>query len=85
MVGPWASPHSWCISTFPPLPLLGSRRYRSETCPETLVTLRPQSALPSGHWLGENLLPVRLYFLCALVLAAWERAFCILGSQAHGT
>ena len=85
MVGCWASSTvGACLS---PLHFLSSgsscRGVRHAQRPP--VTLRPQSALPSGHQLGENLLPIRLYFLCALALAASERAFCILVSQAQGS
>lgn len=72
---------SRCISTFLPL-LLRIVLWGREMCPETLVALGPQAALPSGRWLGENLLlPIRL-LLGALVPVSLVGTFCILASQA---
>lgn len=49
---------SGCISTLPPPLLLRTPPWRSETCPETPAALGPQSTLPSGYWVGGNLLPI---------------------------
>lgn len=49
---------------------------------DTEITDHRQLCLLTTGW-EKTLLPVRLYCLCALVLAALVRAFCTLASQAQ--